>query len=88
MHEHLTPSVTLSIEGILWGSIEQIRDKLIHNLSFSEFILRKIGSEHNYVYHTYIDEIHSTLCKTLEDPRFQKYVELRMQQTVYQALSW
>ncbi len=80
MHEHITPPVTHPAEeGIRWGSIEQLRDKLTHNLSFSEFILRKIGSEHSSFYHTYIDEINSTLCNTLEDGRFQKYFELRMQ---------
>lgn len=81
LHENVNPTILhSSSENIYWGSIEQLKEKLEHNLAFTSRILTKIEPEHYNFYDYSLNSIKNTLTHVLKQEKYQNYFKQRVRE--------
>lgn len=80
-HEEVNPLIVpSSIGNTHWGSIEQLKEKLEHNLAFTDRILTKVEPKYYNFYEHWLTSIRNTLTSILEQERYQNCFKQRVRQ--------
>jgi aminoglycoside phosphotransferase family enzyme len=81
MHVKVNPTILPSSgERIHWGSVEQLKKKLDHNLAFADLILTKIEREYYSSCGRCLISVRDTLTQVFEQKRYQRYFKQRVQE--------
>lgn len=80
MHSHLAVPLTNSEDGVLWGSFEQLQEKLIQNLAFLDMALKTNKNSIYRPYRTWLCSLKETLPGLLRQSLYPQYFEQRVAQ--------
>jgi aminoglycoside phosphotransferase family enzyme len=81
LHEKVNPTILPTPgERIHWGSVEQLKNKLEHNLDFADLILTKIERKYYSFCDRCLNIVKDTLTQVFEQKRYQKYFKQRTQE--------